>query len=122
MKLKIIFLLLLTGILGGLHFVGSEPPTMNSHSSETVVLLHGMARSSKAMNKIGKALQADGYNVINHNYPSTSATIETLNNDKLMLVDDNNENNHDDKYTFLQKLILYRHGQRGPGHAYNMII
>jgi hypothetical protein len=30
------------------------------------------------MNEIEKALQADGYNVINHNYPSTSATIEEL--------------------------------------------
>ncbi|MEE9369818.1 MAG: alpha/beta fold hydrolase [Pontiella sp.] len=45
---------------------------------ETVVLLHGLARSSRAMNKMEKALRSDGYTVINHDYPSTSATIEVL--------------------------------------------
>ncbi|MCF7818788.1 MAG: alpha/beta fold hydrolase, partial [Kiritimatiellales bacterium] len=45
---------------------------------ETVILLHGLARSSNAMNKMGRALQAAGYNVINCDYPSTTATIENL--------------------------------------------
>lgn len=47
-------------------------------ANDTVVLLHGMARSSKAMNKLGKALEAEGYHVINVDYPSTSAPIEAL--------------------------------------------
>lgn len=46
--------------------------------SETVILLHGLTRSSKAMDKMAKALRTEGYTVINHNYPSTSATIEKL--------------------------------------------
>ncbi len=46
--------------------------------AETVVLLHGLARSDKAMNKMAKELQTEGYRVINHGYPSTSATIEEL--------------------------------------------
>ena len=46
--------------------------------SETVVLLHGLTRSAKAMDKMATALRSDGYTVINHNYPSTSATIEKL--------------------------------------------
>ncbi len=45
---------------------------------ETVVLLHGLARSDKAMNKMEKALRKEGYRVINHGYPSASNTIEML--------------------------------------------
>jgi pimeloyl-ACP methyl ester carboxylesterase len=48
------------------------------HSSTMVILLHGMARSSQSMNKIEKALLREGYQVINIDYPSTSANIETL--------------------------------------------
>ncbi len=46
--------------------------------NETVVLIHGLARTSRSMAKMEKALIAEGYNVININYPSTSATIEEL--------------------------------------------
>ncbi len=45
---------------------------------ETVVLLHGLCRSSRSMDKMAKALLADGYNVININYPARSATVEEL--------------------------------------------
>ena len=55
-----------------------EITTPTCCSSETVVLLHGMARSSRSMNKMEKALKADGYEVINVDYPSTTATIEIL--------------------------------------------
>ncbi len=48
------------------------------YNSETVILLHGLARTSRSMNKMEKALIADGYNVINVDYPSRSATIEEL--------------------------------------------
>ena len=55
---------------------------LNSHSvpakSETVVLLHGLARSERAMRKMATSLRADGYHVINHNYPSTTAPIDAL--------------------------------------------
>lgn len=56
--------------------VPSKPPA--TPKQETVVLIHGLARSSKAMNKMEKALRAEGYKVINHNYPSTTAPIEEL--------------------------------------------
>lgn len=52
----------------------ASPPTRN----ETVVLLHGLARTERAMQKMEKALRADGYRVINHNYPSTTAPIADL--------------------------------------------
>ena len=55
---------------------------LNSHSvrakSETVVLLHGLARSERAMRKMATSLRADGYHVINHDYPSTTAPIDAL--------------------------------------------
>ncbi len=55
---------------------GKQPQSEPKH--ETVVLLHGLARSDKAMNKMAKRLRAEGYTVINHDYPSTSAPIEKL--------------------------------------------
>ena len=54
----------------------NRPPV--ERKQETVVLLHGLVRSDKAMNKMAKALRTEGYRVINYDYPSTSATIEKL--------------------------------------------
>lgn len=48
------------------------------HAHESVVLLHGLARSSKSMSKLAKALKAESYNVVNLNYPSTKYPIEQL--------------------------------------------
>jgi triacylglycerol lipase len=45
---------------------------------ETVIVVHGLARSAKAMQKLADAMQAVGYTVINLDYPSTTATIEVL--------------------------------------------
>lgn len=45
---------------------------------ETVVLLHGLNRTSRAMSKLEKALRADGYAVVNCSYPSRRARIEAL--------------------------------------------
>ena len=70
----------LIGFIGLIAFASCSESRITQHESrgETVVLLHGLARSSKAMNKMEKALRQDGYTVINHDYPSTSATIEDL--------------------------------------------
>ncbi len=78
MKIRILILLIVLGIVGGMRFVASESPTIKRSNPDTVVLLHGLTRSSKAMNKMAKDLTAEGYTVINHDYPSTSATIEEL--------------------------------------------
>ena len=45
---------------------------------EAVVVLHGLARSSKSMEKLASAARADGYVVVNLDYPSTTAPIESL--------------------------------------------
>ncbi|HEY8159487.1 MAG TPA: alpha/beta fold hydrolase [Methylobacter sp.] len=46
--------------------------------SEAIILLHGLARTSRSMNKAGKLLAAYGYKVINVDYPSRSADISVL--------------------------------------------
>ncbi len=72
---KMIFILLI-GLIG---FAASVKPQPQAEpNQETVVLLHGLARTSRSMAKMEKSLVADGYNVINVDYPSRSATIEKL--------------------------------------------
>lgn len=45
---------------------------------ETVVLLHGLARTESSLIALQAALQANGYAVVNQGYPSTGATIADL--------------------------------------------
>lgn len=47
-------------------------------AEEHVVLLHGLARTSKSMTKMKKALEKDGYKVWNYQYPSRTKTIEKI--------------------------------------------
>ncbi len=49
-----------------------------SQPADCVVLLHGLNRSWRAMDKMAKALQAEGYSTANVDYPSQSATVEGL--------------------------------------------
>lgn len=44
----------------------------------TVVLLHGLARSSRSMRKLELALQQAGFHTVNINYPSTRNGIQVL--------------------------------------------
>lgn len=46
--------------------------------SEAIILLHGLARTSRSMNKAGRLLAAYGYKIINVDYPSRSADISAL--------------------------------------------
>jgi len=46
--------------------------------SECVVLLHGLVRSARSMEKLEEQLQADGYRVVNVDYASRSDEIEDL--------------------------------------------
>jgi len=47
-------------------------------SPDGVVLLHGLGRTGSSMNKMETALKKAGYVVLNVNYPSRTASIETL--------------------------------------------
>ena len=79
MKAKIVILISLIAVVMGWVCSQSECHTCAGVTkAETVVLLHGLARSSKAMETMAEALRAEGYTVINHDYPSTSAVIEEL--------------------------------------------
>ncbi len=62
-------------VLTALHSVA---PAQAPGPRETVVLLHGLNRSHRAMAKLGKNLKASNYTVINCDYPSRSADIHTL--------------------------------------------
>ncbi|MGZ4969278.1 MAG: esterase/lipase family protein [Methylobacter sp.] len=46
--------------------------------SEAIILLHGLARTGRSMNKAAKLLAAYGYKIVNVDYPSRSADIGVL--------------------------------------------
>lgn len=56
----------------------SLPLAAPAQAGECVVLLHGLARSSNSFLVMEWRLQAQGYKVINVDYPSTDATIDKL--------------------------------------------
>lgn len=56
----------------------TEELTEPSADAEAVILLHGLARSASSMKTIEKSLIAEGYFVININYPSREYSIEEL--------------------------------------------
>lgn len=56
----------------------SEAAFKPSPDAECVILLHGLARSASSMSAIEKSLTAEGYFVININYPSRDYSIEEL--------------------------------------------
>ena len=51
---------------------------MNKQKHECVILLHGLARSSRSFDYMGERLSSAGYDVINLDYPSRDQTIEML--------------------------------------------
>ena len=50
----------------------------SASARETVVLLHGLARTSRSMAKLERALEAKGYDVLNLAYPSRKHSVEAL--------------------------------------------
>lgn len=52
--------------------------SFSSIAEECVVLLHGMARTDRSMNKMEAALKEDGYTVVNYGYPSTQYDIDKI--------------------------------------------
>lgn len=67
-------------IISGIIFctsMGVPIKALANTQTECVILLHGLARSSRSMHKIEKALEAN-YRVINNTYPSRKQPIENL--------------------------------------------
>jgi triacylglycerol lipase len=52
--------------------------SQSPENRECVVLLHGLARTWRSMEKLAEALQAEGYYAVNLDYPSRKKTIERL--------------------------------------------
>src|SRR3990167_4269644 len=50
----------------------------SSQASDYVILLHGLGRTHRVMKKMVKILEAEGYEVYNHGYPSTTHPIDRL--------------------------------------------
>lgn len=53
-----------------------DPAETTDARDECVILLHGLARSSRSMTKAAQFFQQNGYATINVNYPSTELPIE----------------------------------------------
>jgi triacylglycerol lipase len=53
----------------------SEPA---ARGPECVILLHGLGRTSRSLNKMADALQAAGFRAVNLDYPSRKKTIDEL--------------------------------------------
>jgi triacylglycerol lipase len=53
----------------------SEPA---ARGPECVILLHGLGRTSRSLNKMADALQAAGFRAVNLDYPSRKKTIQEL--------------------------------------------
>ncbi|MHA1539255.1 MAG: esterase/lipase family protein [Alphaproteobacteria bacterium] len=68
-----ITLFLLKGI-----FLPEKAINTRSEKGDTVVILHGIARSSSHMQKLANHLAKAGYDVINLDYPSTDYKLEKL--------------------------------------------
>lgn len=85
MRKAILVLILLIAVAMGRACSPSAPQRTARRSvptkQEVVVLLHGLCRTSRSMAKMEKALEAEGYNVINVDYPSRSAPINELTED-----------------------------------------
>ncbi len=56
----------------------TETESKKMETDACVILLHGMARTHRSMAKMAQALAGEGYLVVNLDYPSTEASVETL--------------------------------------------
>lgn len=52
--------------------------SQSSFANDCVVLLHGLGRTSYSMHSLERALEQDGYTVVNNGYASRSGTIDDL--------------------------------------------
>lgn len=65
-------------IVSGMVCVQAEETTEGRDSAARVVLLHGLGRSSRSMNKMAAYLEDQGYDTVNIDYPSTRLSIEDI--------------------------------------------
>ncbi|MGR9043692.1 MAG: esterase/lipase family protein [Gammaproteobacteria bacterium] len=61
----------------------SSPASTQPLTEEYVILLHGLARRGRSMEKLATALNDAGYRTVNYGYPSTHFPIEKLAEDAI---------------------------------------
>ena len=69
-------LLAALALLGSTRAARGEEGSLNSR--ETVVLLHGLSRTPRSMRHLESALERSGYRVVNVDYPTRRASIDTI--------------------------------------------
>ena len=72
-----------TSVLISLLLAASAACAAGGATNESVILLHGLARTSASMRKMQAALGEAGYTVFLVDYPSTSKTVEQLSREHL---------------------------------------
>ncbi len=78
-KLLILFLAVASLLCGCSRTgISIQKPSDTNTLNECVVLLHGMGRTSRSMDKMQNRLAAEGYHTVNLDYPSTSKMIEQI--------------------------------------------
>ncbi len=60
------------------HPAASAAPAAASAAPDTVVLLHGLGRTRLSLLRLARALEAEGYRVVNLTYPSRTRPLEWL--------------------------------------------
>lgn len=73
-----LLLVLVAGLLAGCATTIRSDTVQHYRSSECVVLLHGLNRSWRTMDKMAASLQQDGFSTANVDYPSSTMRIEEL--------------------------------------------
>ena len=72
-------LFILGSLLLGPPAVDADPKSEPAaRGPECVILLHGLGRTSRSLNKMADALQAAGFRAVNLDYPSRKKTIQEL--------------------------------------------
>jgi hypothetical protein len=73
MRLVVVFIMMIL-----LAQISMPKYSVAESKKECVIVLHGMGRTKKSMNRLEKSLIKDNYTVWNESYPSTSGSIEKL--------------------------------------------
>lgn len=75
------FFLLILALFGVTACTALQKPeavATGAHETECVIVLHGLMRTPRSMNKLQNALTEAGYLVVNDGYPSRDAEVEAL--------------------------------------------
>ncbi len=75
---RFIFLFLISFLFVSVIAAGDKKMDNQTERKEVVILLHGMSRGPKSMQKLEEKLAEKGYDVLNQKYPSTKKEIDEL--------------------------------------------